>query len=60
VANANPIAQALISKMQMSLIDRIITEFIESANQRLEKHTPRRAMTFGNKLIDDLNNNSVN
>jgi hypothetical protein len=52
------LAKALIKKLQLSLLDKIIDDFMENAEQRLLTYSPKKAIIVGNKLIDQLNNNS--
>ena len=52
---ANPIRKAIIKKLQLSLLDKIIEEFMQNHQERLKRGSPSDTMMFGNKLIDDLN-----
>jgi hypothetical protein len=47
-----------MKRLQLSLLDKIIDHFMDTANEKLKKYIPSKVVTFGNKLIDEMNKNS--
>lgn len=56
--SSNQLAHSLLTKLQLTITQRIIDEFVKDAQHRLGQSSNGGVITFGNKLLDDLNKRS--